>query len=216
MQAASERWKQITPSSFPWEQEALDFIRERLHDRDPYQAWANFEFIADDGSINEVDLLVLGPTGLFLVEIKSRPGMVKGDMGTWTWIDEGRTISTDNPLLLANRKAKRLKSLLQRQKAVTKTRTPFVEPLVFLSAPHVNCMREAAARHGVHSRDAEAAEGRPDRPGIAAALTGRAMPPAAPGSWPDPELTTGGHRRSVVDVAVARALSRAIEDAGIR
>jgi hypothetical protein len=32
--------------------------------------------IASDGSINEVDLLVIGPTGLFLVEIKSWPGSV--------------------------------------------------------------------------------------------------------------------------------------------
>jgi serine/threonine protein kinase len=187
-----------------------------LPDRDPYRAWANFELIADDGSINEVDLLVLGPAGLFLVEIKSRPGMVKGDMGTWTWSHEGRTISTDNPLLLANRKAKRLKSLLQRQKAVTKIRMPFIVPVVFLSALHVNCMLDSAARHGVHVRDTEAAEGRPERQGIAAALTGRAAPPAVTGSWPDAELGTGSHRRSVVDAAVARALSRAMEDAGIR
>ena len=28
---------------------------------EPYRAWANFEFIADDGSINEVDLLLFTP-----------------------------------------------------------------------------------------------------------------------------------------------------------
>jgi len=51
-------------------------------DHEPYRAWANFEFIALDGSINEVDLLLLTPMGFFLVEIKSRPGRVYGDPGT--------------------------------------------------------------------------------------------------------------------------------------
>ena len=33
MPMSSERWKQITPSQFPWEREALDFVRERLRER---------------------------------------------------------------------------------------------------------------------------------------------------------------------------------------
>ena len=45
-------------------------MRDRLPDHDPYRAWANFEFIADDGSISEVDLLVLTTKGFYLVEIK--------------------------------------------------------------------------------------------------------------------------------------------------
>ena len=48
----------------------LEQVRERLPDHDPYRAWSNFEFIAGDGSSNEVDLLVLTPKGFFLVEIK--------------------------------------------------------------------------------------------------------------------------------------------------
>ena len=65
----SPHWKQITPSEYPWEREALDFVREGLPDHEPYRAWANFEFIADDGSINEVDLLLLTKKGFYLVEI---------------------------------------------------------------------------------------------------------------------------------------------------
>src|SRR2546426_11213027 len=61
MPISSQRWKEISPTRFPWEREALDFVRERLPDVDPYQAWTTFEFIADDGTINEVDLLVLTP-----------------------------------------------------------------------------------------------------------------------------------------------------------
>jgi len=216
-----ERWKEIARSEFPWEQEALAFIREILPDRDPYRAWSNFEFIADDGTVNEVDLLVLTPKGLFLVEIKSRPGQVTGDAGTWTWHHEGRQISTDNPLLLANRKAKRLAALLRRQKACSKIRVPFVEPLVFLSAPHVNCTLDPGARHGVHVRDAEPQGDRPGRSGIIAALTGHGAPSAVPCTQSQPSAAAGrsgesGGRRTDVDAVVARTLSRAMEEAGIR
>jgi hypothetical protein len=90
---SSERWKQITPSQFPWEREALDYVREHLPDCDPYRVWANFEFIADDGTINEVDILVLTPRGFFLVEIKSRPGTLSGDRATWVWRSESAIIA---------------------------------------------------------------------------------------------------------------------------
>jgi hypothetical protein len=73
MPMSSDRWKTITESQYPWEREALEFIRQRLPDHEPYRAWANFEFVAGDGSINEVDLVVVTPKGFFLVEIKSQP-----------------------------------------------------------------------------------------------------------------------------------------------
>ena len=81
-------------------------------DHEPYRAWSNLEFIDDEGRVNEVDALVLSPAGLIVVEIKSRPGTLQGDPHTWTWTTDGRQISDDNPLLLANRKAKRLASVL--------------------------------------------------------------------------------------------------------
>jgi hypothetical protein len=88
--------------------------------------------------VNEVDLLVLTPAGLVLVEIKSRPGTVEGDATTWRWITEGRPIEVDNPLPLANRKAKRLASVLRRQDAFGRGRirsaAPWIEPVIFLSA----------------------------------------------------------------------------------
>jgi ATP-dependent Lhr-like helicase len=40
-------WQQITPSQYPWEREALDYLKRRLPDHEPYRAWANFEFILD-------------------------------------------------------------------------------------------------------------------------------------------------------------------------
>ena len=114
-------------------------MRERLPDHEPYRAWSNFEFIALDGSINEVDLLVLTPKGFFLVEIKSAPGIVEGDAGTWSWHHGGKISAYDNPLLLANRKAKKLKNLLSRQKAMQKVWSPFLEAHVFLSHEEVDC-----------------------------------------------------------------------------
>ena len=91
-------WKTVTRSQFAWEQEALDFVYERFPAQDTYRAWANFEFIADDGSINEVDLLVACPQGVFLIEIKSRPGELSGDARDWTWNFEGRKKTDENPV----------------------------------------------------------------------------------------------------------------------
>jgi hypothetical protein len=102
------RWQAIAESPFPWERDALEWLRQQLPDRDPWHAWTNFEFIDDQGKVNEVDALVLAPTGLYLVEIKSRPSRLEGDPHTWTWTTDGRLHTEDNPLLLANRKAKRL------------------------------------------------------------------------------------------------------------
>ena len=101
----SHRWVTISESEYTWEREALSYVRAQFPDQDPFRAWTNFEFVADDGSINEVDLLVVSPYKIYLVEIKSRPGHLSGDTGTWTWRHEGRVLTDDNPLLLANRNA---------------------------------------------------------------------------------------------------------------
>jgi nuclease-like protein len=148
----SQRWMAVTEPQFPWERDALTYLRERLPDQDPFRAWSNFEFIAEDGSINEVDLLVVSLYRIYLVEIKSWPGCVSGDAGTWTWQHEGRLLTEDNPLLLADRKAKKLKSLLLHQSALRHTRTPFIDPMIFLSAPGFQCELSGAARTGVYLR----------------------------------------------------------------
>lgn len=202
------RWTQVTPSEFPWEREALAFLKERLPDREPYAAWANFEFIRN-GTIGEVDVLVVAPTGVFLIEIKSWPGLLEGDAGTWQITRPGATHGRrfDNPLLLANRKAKRLKSLLTRQRAFHGERVPFVVPLVFLSHPELDCRLDRDARAGVYGLDAAGNDSAPQRgglPGIVAGLAG--------GTVEERER----HRDRRIDRPMASRIATALEQAGVR
>lgn len=62
---STRNWHSINESNVAGERDALAFIRERFPDREPYRAWSNFEFIADDGSVNEVDTLLFTPQGFF-------------------------------------------------------------------------------------------------------------------------------------------------------
>lgn len=201
MSLSANRWHVIAQSNFPWERDALEWLRAQLPDRDPWHVWTNFEFIDDEGKVNEVDALALTPAGLFLIEIKSRPGTVGGDAHTWTWVADGRERSVDNPLLLTDRKSKRLASLLRRQPAVVKAkmRLPFVTPLVFLSSTSVTCRLQGLARSGIYLR------GRPQQPdddGIVAALTfGTRAQPGGP-----PPLDSAG----------IKAVAKGLAEAGVR
>ena len=199
-----KNWVTVTESRYSWERDALGFVSDRWPDHEPYRAWSNFEFIALDGSINEVDLLLLTPMGFFLVEIKSRPGRVFGDAGTWTWDTEGRLVTVGNPLLLTNLKAKKLRTLLERQKAVkVKGSVPFVEPLVFLADPNIRCELRDTAAYGVCLRDVDASADRPERPGVMAAVKRRECPGLKPKPGP------------FIDRPLAKVVSQAIQQAGI-
>jgi serine/threonine protein kinase len=200
----SPRWNIITPSQYEWERRGLDFIKAGLPDHDPYRAWANFEFQTSDGAIYEVDLLVLTKQGFWLVECKAWGGRIYGDTGTWTRSQDGKLHAEDNPVLLANRKAKALSSLLKAQPAVGKIRVPWLDALLFLSADDFQCDLTGAARNRVLLKDRPADEHHPERKGILAALINR----EAPGIDPNP--------RDYIDIKVAKALARAMEQAGIR
>ena len=94
---------------------------------------------------------------------------MEGDAGTWKWTDGGKVRNTDNPLLLANRKAKKLKSLLVTQPALKKLRVPYIEAIVFLSNRGVKCRLQGRARQGVYLREDTEQEGNPP---IGRVLTG--------------------------------------------
>ncbi|XZE35697.1 BREX system serine/threonine kinase PglW [Pirellulaceae bacterium SH501] len=204
------RWNIVTPSQYEWERRALDFIRVGLPNHDPYRAWANFEFQSPDGAIYEVDLLVLTKQGFWLVEIKSWSGIVRGDAGTWTRTYKKDTVSEDNPVLLANRKAKALVSLLKSQQASKNIKMPWLEAVVFLSADDLHCELSGPALNRVLLRDRPGTaatpeqKGTPERKGILQALLSRVGPGI------EPEC------RSQIDSKVARAIGKAIDDAGIR
>ena len=193
MALSDKRWQIVTKSAFEWERNALNFIRERLPDEDPYAAWSNFDFLADDGRIYEVDLLILVPRGLYLIEIKSTPGTLEGDAYTWTWTTpEKRLHTVENPLLLANRKAKALASLLRRQKVSAKSSVPFITAIAYCSANGLKIDLKDNAALNVYVSE-------PGSPGIIGFLTGS---PA----------TAQAH----VNSETARAVAQAMRAAGVR
>lgn len=158
MDASSQRWVTVADSPHDHEREALAFLRARLPDRDPYRVWSNFEFTAPGGQLYEVDALVVADTGLYLIEIKSHPGAMGGDGTTWEWTTpEGRTVTLDNPRSLANRKAKALKTLLDRSRTFRRNRNdvPFVQEAVFLSDPQLVVTLGPQGRHSIYGRDPE-------------------------------------------------------------
>ena len=158
---ASPRWTAVSASSYEWERSAIAYLAEQLPDSEAYRGWSNFEFVAQDGPVNEVDALVLTPTKLLLIEIKSRPGRVEGDAGAWTWTwPDGRREVVDNPLLLANRKAKRLAGLLRATKALKGKGAPYVEELVFLSHKDLRAAFSGPAGTRVFLRSAPAGSDR--------------------------------------------------------
>lgn len=202
---SSKNWNSVSEPAFPWEREALEFVRSQFPNHEPYRAWSNFEFVADDGSIYEVDLLVFTPQGFFLIEIKSKPGRLRGDAGTWTWETDGKLTTVDNPYHLANSKAKKLRSLLQRQKAAkSKGQVPFIESLIFCSAENLQCELQGNAKFHVCLRDRPADGTIPARPGIMAAIKRRecdGLDPSAKGTHDRP---------------TAKLVAQAFEQAGIR
>ncbi|TAF23825.1 MAG: BREX system serine/threonine kinase PglW [Verrucomicrobia bacterium] len=167
-------WTSVSDSEHPWERDALAFIRNGLPASSAIQVWSNFEFMAEGGAIYEVDTLLVGPWGAFLIEIKSLPGVITSQAGSWIWRD-GTTYKTrDNPLPLANRKCKALKSLLERQAAFkrAKVQVPFIEPLIFCSDENNVLQLQGPQANGVCLRD------RPDGsvPGIIGAISRREAP----------------------------------------
>jgi serine/threonine protein kinase len=197
------QWTAVSQSAFAGERDALDFARAHLPDYEPWHAWSKFEFIDDEGRVNEVDLLVLTPAGLVLVEIKSCRGTVKGDAQTWTWITNGRPYYRDNPLPLANRKARRLATVLRRQEALTghsapRGAAPWVERLIFLS----DVQQPPAIDPGTAKRVAlRGNPGAPDDAGLIGMLL---------------RADALGFNRRPFDPAAVCAVTAAIKQAGIR
>ncbi|MGH3219869.1 MAG: BREX system serine/threonine kinase PglW [Streptosporangiaceae bacterium] len=180
------RWVQCTPSEYAWERAALAYLKEIIPAREPYRAWANAEFLGQDGSVNEVDLLLITPAGITVLEVKSWSGTLIGDAGTW---QQTHREPVDNPVISATRKARKLKSLLQAQQAVRGRRVPWIDGAVFLSDPELDVQLRPEGRAHVYGPQGQRA------------LSKIVDYFAAPGP---------------VDAGLSKALARAIDQAGIR
>ncbi|WP_107475498.1 BREX system serine/threonine kinase PglW [Streptomyces sp. Sge12] len=145
------RWVSVTESEFPHEQRGLEAIREKLRDNDPWRAWSNFTFTAGTGHVREVDLLVISPRGVHLIELKDWHGSVESRNGTWLQTLPGpgtRQRTHGNPLHLANKKAKELASLLKDQ-----GESVWVSEAVCFTDASLRTRLPAHDQHGVHTVD---------------------------------------------------------------
>ncbi|MER8231480.1 BREX system serine/threonine kinase PglW [Streptomyces sp. NPDC094049] len=109
------RWTTVADSEYDHERRGLEAIRGQLPDADPWRAWSNFTFTANTGHVREVDLLVVAPGGMVMIELKDWHGSVTSENGTWVQTTPGgHRRPHGNPLHLVNRKAKELATLLGR------------------------------------------------------------------------------------------------------
>lgn len=121
------------PTPYPWERRALDLIYQHasLTDSDPLQAWELHELhVPSSGRLYELDLVFLSRQGLYLVEVKSHPGVLTGDVVDWTFTDGATRRTIECPYPGANLKAKVLADLLERHLGQER---PYVHAAVFLS-----------------------------------------------------------------------------------
>jgi serine/threonine protein kinase len=195
----SPRWREINPSEWEHERAGLAHIKALLPDADPYFAWANVEFVASDSSINEIDLLVLTPSGLHLLELKHWQGEISGDGIRWEIRSpNGRVRYEDNPLILANKKARRLANVLEhyQRQSGRRARVPFIRAAVFLHAPGSRSRLDEFGRQRIYGLHDDPRSGLPS---ILDLLT---------------QQPTG--QRDIIDRARAREIIAMIEACGIR
>ena len=178
---------------YPHERDAIAFVEEQLPNQSPFLAWELVELLeGSTGRLYEIDLLVLGYSALYLIEIKSGPGVYKGDSIDWYRDVPGEPPHyLECPYRLANTKAKVLASLLQRR---LRERTPWVQALIFLSNHDAKLSLRADGLTSVVTRAT-----------IKRALTHHEFPNRDP-HW----------RGEPIREPLIRDLIRAIEESGVR
>ncbi|MFF2747042.1 BREX system serine/threonine kinase PglW [Kitasatospora sp. NPDC058048] len=143
------RWVTVTDSEFQHERRGLEAIREKLPNADPWRAWSNFTFTANTGHVREVDLLVVAPGGVYLIELKDWHGSIESRNGTWLQTQpSGRQVPHGNPLHLANKKAKELAGLLTQN-----GRRVWVSEVVCFTDASLRQRLAPSDQHGVYTVD---------------------------------------------------------------
>lgn len=144
------RWETVTESEFQHERRGLEAIREQLPDSEPWRAWSNFTFTAGTGHVREVDLLVVTPGGVYLIELKDWHGVVEAHNGSWLQTKPGGgQVSHGNPLHLANKKARELGDLLRRNTPAGAP-VPWVTEAVCFTDDSLRVRLPAHDQHGVY------------------------------------------------------------------
>lgn len=152
MEPGSNRWVEVTPSEYAHERSGLTAIRELLSESDPYRAWSNFTFTTKNNRQYEVDLLVIGRGGIYLLELKHWSGRIDGDQQTWFHNRRPK----DNPMRLANSKAQHFKQLLLDAGG---RNLPFVHAGVVLHNPDTEVRLDSRGRSGVYRIDGQGPAG---------------------------------------------------------
>jgi len=198
MNSPGQRW-QGPKSDYPWEQQALDFIKGKLPDAEPYRAWQTFTFTTNHGHVREVDLFIATPGSLFLVEIKSHPGRAANSGSAWVFRDDGKTRTIENPLHFTDLKAKELKGQLEwaAKQLGIRERIPRIEAVVFLSAETLRCEFDETQCQRVYGRD------------------DRTKQTGLPGIWADFLDQPPASERNRVTPTLSKQLSKLLHKAGI-
>ncbi|GAB3204514.1 BREX system serine/threonine kinase PglW [Nocardia tengchongensis] len=141
------RWTTVTESAFEHERRGLEAIRTRLPEHDPWFAWSNFTFTANTGHVREVDLLVIAPNGVYMIELKDWSGRLTSENGTWVQqLSRGGRRFHHNPLHLVNQKSKELAGLLGDSGSRV-----FVSSAVCFTNPGLKFELPAGDRAGTHT-----------------------------------------------------------------
>ena len=156
--------REINPSGHEWEKDGLRELASYLPDQEPFHVWANVEFIGTDGSLNEIDALVLTRSALYLIELKHWQGEIEGGGTQWVRrMPDRRLEPWDNPLILANRKAKRLASLIRyyARQQNKENLVPYVGAAVFLHARNLRSRLDPIGAQHVYGLDGHRESGLP-------------------------------------------------------
>ncbi|TIC84440.1 BREX system serine/threonine kinase PglW [Nocardioides sp. GY 10127] len=204
MRSDSNRWVEVARSEHAHERAGLEHVRDALPDAWPYFAWSNVELVAVDGTPYEIDLIVLGPAGFHLVELKAWSGVIEMDRagGEHDWLENqpgrGRPLRRRSPLPLTRRKAQAFRSWLEHHARGTGTRIPWVAESLFLHGANVDCRLPARMKQRVFGL--EGAQG--DDDGLLPLVTAR--------------LSAAPERGPAVDAAWAKGLVNLVSAGGLR
>ena len=188
------------------EREAVAYLRDHLPDS--FTVIHNFE-LRQGNSVFEIDLALLGPHCVHVIDVKGTRGLV--DVYGSKWYPEGRA-PYHSPLALLRGHAKALKSLICDQHPTDRElRSVHVDAAVLMTAPDVHVQdpggHDAPAvaylkkcttffKSTARIPDNRSADIRHHFGKIRRAIVGRAQPRSAPpcyGSW-QVEEKLGGHR----------------------